>query len=651
MPVGCCIKIVGIRNDKEVLLSMCGICGVFSRTSHIGQQELTDMTDRIVRRGPDDSGYYLDDIAAMGMRRLSIQDVEGGKQPIFSECENYVVVFNGEIYNFKALTRSLEKKGYNFKTHTDTEVLIHLYSEYGLDMLEQLQGMFGFSIWDKKLKRAFIARDRLGIKPIFYFADNDKLIYGSELKSVLAYPGLAKKVNYQAIDAFLKYTFIPAPLTAYKNIHKLLPGHYMLWQDGDLEICKYWDVSFGFQEEFSESVWQEKVEEVLSRCVKSHLESDVPVGAFLSGGIDSGLITALMTENKQESFKTFTMGMDGKKSHIDDERPYARMLAKQLKVESNEFSVQPDAVAILPEVVQAFDEPFADDSVFPSYYISKFTAESVKVALSGLGGDELFAGYSRYEGMMLSQWYDHVPLWLRKHLINPIVQRLPDSQKGAKFFDHLKRFSKYSLFDLKARYLGYISSLDSEQRKALYTSSFLSNISFDETDDLVGKYFDRSGSDNLLDKLLYTDLKTYLPDDILALSDRIGMWHSLELRVPFVDHQMVELSARIPAHLKIRKRDKKYLLKRVARKWLPKPILEHKKQGFEAPMAGWLRAELKDTLISLLLDGEKECHALVEPKIIKELVDDHLNNKSQNNKILFSLIMLQSWLETSGVEL
>lgn len=631
---------------------MCGICGVFSPKEQIERHVLESMTDQIVRRGPDDSGYYFDDRVAMGMRRLSIQDVSGGKQPLFSNCGRYIVVFNGEIYNFKTLTESLKEKGYVFNTHTDTEVLVHLYSEYGDEMLHYLRGMFAFSLWDKKLKRAIVVRDRLGIKPLHYTVHEGRLIYGSELKSILVYPTFKPKLNKQAIDAFLKYTYIPAPLTAYKDVSKLLPGHYLIWQDGETEIKKYWDISFVSNDDNTEQQWVEAIEQSLLETIELHLESDVPVGSFLSGGVDSGLVTALMTKVAGEPFNTFTMGFGGKASHIEDERPYAEEIARKFGLVSNSFEVKPDAVGIIAEIVDAFDEPFADDSVFPSYYISQYTAKSVKVALSGLGGDELFAGYSRYEGMMLSEKYDKItPLWLRKMLINPLIQLLPDMRSGGKVLDHLKRFSQYSVCSPKERYLGYISSLSNKARAAIYVEEFKAYVNFDKTDDLVGCYFDELQSDSLLDKLLYTDIKTYLPDDILALSDRVGMWHSLELRVPFVDHKFMELAATVPSRFKIKKRNKKYILKEVAKRYLPDKVVSHKKQGFEAPMAGWLRNELKPKLYEALLNGDKACHKVVKKCEIKRLVDEHVESKAQNNKILFSLLMLQIWMERSKVEI
>ena len=623
---------------------MCGICGYYGEDSHLNQDTLKVMNDLIIRRGPDDDGYFHSQGIGLAMRRLSILDLAHGKQPIFNEDETVCTVFNGEIYNFRELKKDLEAKGHSFRTSSDTEVIVHLYEEYGKDLVHHLRGMFAIAVWDITNKKLLIFRDRLGIKPLFYSIVDGSVIFGSEIKSLLASGLVSKELNHQAVDAYFTYTYIPAPLTIYKGISKLEPGNLMIIDESGINIEQYWDLDFSSQDASkSEEEWKDIFDEAIHDAVSSHLVSDVPVGAFLSGGVDSSLIVAMMAEDSKHTVETFTMGFNERSGSLLDERKYAKLLAAECDINYNEFSVSPDFEDIITDVVNAFDEPFADDSVVPSYYISKLTRENVKVALSGLGGDELFAGYHRYFGLYMSRLYDYVPSFLHKYVVLPLVNRLPEPKNATDKINHLKRFLRYADMPIANRYLGYVSTLDASERQKLFSKELSNSIDYQATDDLVLDKFKQCKADNVMDKMLYADIKTYLPDDILALSDRLSMWHSLELRVPFVDHELVELSTRLPSKYKINLSGMKLMLKKVARAWVPDEIIDHRKQGFESPMAGWLKDELYTYTNDLLSRVNIEKIGIFDYQFVKDRIDAHYAGKEKNNKIIFSLMMFVLW--------
>lgn len=624
---------------------MCGICGFVGSHPALDRESLGRMNESIRRRGPDDEGYFVAAGVGLAMRRLSILDLEGGRQPVFNEDGTVCVVFNGEIYNFRALRDELETRGHRFRTHSDTEVLVHLYEEDGVELVHRLRGMFAFALWDGKARRGLIARDRLGIKPLFYATVDKALIFGSEIKSLLASGAVPRRLNEQAVDEFLAFTYVPAPDTIFRDIRKLEPGHRLVIEDGRTRNERYWDVSFTPQDHaLDERQWVERVGDALRSAVACHLVSDVPVGAFLSGGIDSSLVTAYMSESVAEPVETFTMGFGGV-SPLVDERQYARQMAKRYGFSYNEFTVMPELPVIIDDVVRAFDEPFADDSVIPSYYISELTARKVKVALSGLGGDELFAGYHRYSGFYLSRIYACLPSFMHRYAIQPLVQALPDTGFGDQRIDHLKRFTAAAKLPPAERYLLYVSSAPEFQRRKLYVDEVATRIDFSRTAAVVTEPFRSAPAENDIDRMFYTDIKTYLPDDILALSDRLSMWHSLELRVPLVDHELVELCARMPFRLKLRLNSKKYLLRKIAADKLPPAILGHRKQGFEAPMAAWLRHDLAGFARDRLAPMRIEQMGLFEPRVVSALLEDHLTGRHRHNKLLFSLIMFGEWFD------
>ncbi len=625
---------------------MCGICGFHGPVSDSPRETLARMNAAITRRGPDEEGFYTADGIGLAMRRLSILDLAGGQQPVFNEDGRICAVFNGEIYNYRALRRELQEKGHRFRSESDTEVLVHLYEEHGEHLVHRLEGMFAFAIWDSPRRRLVLARDRLGIKPLFYAEQNGVLLFGSEIKALLAAGTLRREIDWQAVDSFFAYTYIPAPRTVFRGIHKLEPATLLVADSNGIRRQRYWDVDFSRQDwQKPQHEWQAEFERLLRRAVRSHLVADVPLGALLSGGIDSSLVVAMMSEATADSIESFTVGFDGANQPLRDERPYAKTLSGFYPVNYNETTVTPAAADIIGEIVEAFDEPFADDSVIPSYYVFAFARKKVKVALSGLGGDELFAGYHRYKGLHLSQTYARVPGWVHERVVHPLVSGLPEPSSGSDVVSHVKRFSRSARLEPAARYADYLTSVPAEERRQLYRRALRQEVDTTETAHLVTRHFDACPSDSLVDKALYTDLKTYLPDDILALSDRLSMWHSLELRVPLVDHALVEASARLPSRYKLRSGEKKYLLKRIARRWLPEAIVEHRKQGFEAPMGAWLRHDLADTMQQLLSRERIERDGFFDAAFIQRKVEEHLTGRSKNNKLLFSLMMFNAWFD------
>jgi asparagine synthase (glutamine-hydrolysing) len=628
---------------------MCGICGYFGEGAAMERADLERMNLSLARRGPDDCGAFQEAGVGLAMRRLSVIDLGGGHQPIANEDESVWVVFNGEIYNFGELRAELLRQGHRFRTNTDTEVIVHLYEEYGDDLVTRLRGMFAFALWDRKRRRGLLARDRLGIKPLFYASAGDALLFGSEIKAVLAANRVRRDLDHQALDAYVAFTYVPAPLTAYRQVRKLEPGHLLTYEGGRVETRQYWDVSFARIDERADGLeWQRRFEAALADAVRSHLVSDVPIGAFLSGGIDSSLVVALMSQGRGP-VETFTMGFDALHNPLLDERPLARQVATRYGCNYHELAVQPDFREIVGEIVNAFDEPFADDSVVPSYYISRFARQSVKVALSGLGGDELFGGYERYSGVQLARHYSRVmPASLHRALVQPVIRRLPEPAHGGGATDHAKRFADAALRTPAERYLSFVSTLPAAARRELFSVEAARHIDFAETDRFVTGPFERCEAPDDLSRALYVDLKTYLPEDILALSDRLSMWHSLELRVPLVDHPLVELSARLPARWKAGWRRKKILLRQIAERKLPNAVLAHRKQGFESPMAAWLKNELQSYARELLGPARLGASGLFNMDYVEARLDEHLAGRRKNNKLLFSLIMFQEWHERNA---
>jgi asparagine synthase (glutamine-hydrolysing) len=623
---------------------MCGIFGCVS--SDLLNVDYKKNTDTLLHRGPDDSGYYTDDHIALGHRRLSIIDVEGSHQPILNQNNDIVIIFNGEIYNYLDLRAELQRKGYVFTTHGDTETILHAYEEWGENCVSRLTGMFSFAIWNKTSKELFIARDRLGIKPLFYTIHNNSLYFASEIKAITADARIKLEIDDTALASYFTLSYIPAPYTIYKNIHKLLPGHVLTWKAGRHSIKKYWDIHFVPDRSKSESYFIDGILEHLKKSVESHMISDVPIGAFLSGGVDSSAVVAFMSQSTAEPVNTYCIGFGGSKGGYLDERVYAEMVAKRFSTRHKQLEVTPSVNGILDHIINAFDEPFADDSSIPSYFVSKIAQENVKVVLSGLGGDELFAGYERYLGFRLQSFYNKVPYFIRKNLISNIVDRIPERSDGHYTINHMKRFARGGLLEPDRCYLSYISMLSDNMRSSLFVDRTHFNEHYEICANLMMGHFNSDnvhGKKDSLDRALYCDIKTYLPDDILALSDRVSMQHSLEVRVPFIDHEFMEFCATIPPETRLKGFKKKYLLKKALTNIIPEEVINHRKQGFVGPTASWMRSDLKQLILNSLTRNELEKHGYIKYETVSRILDEHFTGKQLHDKLIWSLLIFQKW--------
>lgn len=623
---------------------MCGICGFLAFDQQIDESTLLRMNASIQRRGPDGAGHYFDGTAGLAMRRLAIIDLEGGQQPIFNEDRTACVVFNGEIYNYRELRQQLIAKGHRFVTHSDTEVIVHLYEEYGADLATHLQGMFAFALWDIRRRTLLLARDRLGIKPLFIAHTDKGLLFGSEIKCITSTGLVADELDVQGLDEYLTYTNVPCPRTIYAGIKQLEPGtSLMISSKASSRVARYWSVPQVAEEQRTEREWLDACEQGLRDAISSHMVSDVPVGAFLSGGVDSGLVVALMAQMTDRPVEAFTVGFNDAGSSFIDERQYARALATKYKLNHHEIDVKANLEEIVWDIVDAFDQPFADDSVVPSYYVSQAAGRHVKVAMTGLGGDELFAGYRRHLGLMLGERYAQMPHFLRERVVLPLVQRLPESSNSSDVIDHLKRFTRAGGASAERRYQDSMATLSWQARQNLYVPEIAAKIDRAATEQVMLEPFLDGSISSTLERALRTDLQTYLVDDILTLTDRLSMWHSLELRVPYLDHRFVELAARIPAALKIKGMKQKYLLKRLAERWLPRDMIYHKKQGFEAPMGRWLRGPLLPFFDSIVTQRAVEQTGIFRYEEVRRLRDEHVSLKKKHSKILFSILSFMLW--------
>lgn len=624
---------------------MCGIAGVLELDVHarVSPRVVRSMCDAIRRRGPDDEGYFVKDNVGLGMRRLSIIDVAGGQQPITNEDGSLTIVFNGEIFNYQELYRDLSRRGHQFKTHSDTETILHLFEDEGPACLDRLRGMFAFAIWNDRTRRLFVARDRLGIKPLHFAFDGRRFIFGSEIKAVLRHETVRRDIDWTALDAFFTYGFVPAPWTIYKSVRKLRPGYHLTIDASGIHEERYWDMSFEPKLTGSAADIGAEFLERFRESVKMRLLSEVPLGAFLSGGVDSSLLVAMMAEASPNPIKTFTIGFGGETGDFLDERPFAREVSRRYATNHQEFEVQPSVEEAIDVALDAFDEPFADDSLIPTHHICKLAREHVTVALTGLGGDEEFAGYERYLGFALSGVAARAPFRQMIRLASPFVRALRESKGGHYRINHLKRFVEANDLPAPERWQRYLAVMPREERCSLYQPALRQEIDFDAVDAIGSAYFRDAPATDPLDRALYQDFKLYLPDDILALTDRVGMWHSLELRVPFIDHTLVEFCARIPSGLKIKGREKKHLLREVARPMLPQSVLDHRKQGFASPMAMWLRDSMRERVSEILSPEAVAVSGVLVPEEVGRRMEAHRQRLSLNDKQLFSILMFERW--------
>jgi len=617
---------------------MCGIAGiVHSDPRPVSSELIRAMCDTLVHRGPDHFGHRVQGQMGIGMRRLSIIDLETGEQPIANEDETVWIVFNGEIYNYRDLRQELKAKGHRFRTASDTEVIVHLYEEFGEHCVQRLHGMFAFAIWDVRQQLMLLARDRLGIKPLYYVETREGLFFASELKALLIHPGIPRNLSADAVWEYFTHLCIPGDLSIIQGIKKLPAAHVLTYQHGQTRLARYWHIQPSPDDVPTEEEWVEQLRIHLTRAVESHMVSDVPVGAFLSGGLDSGTMVALMAGVSREPMRTFTVGFASDAGRFD-ERDAARTVAQRYGTDHYECLLEADVADLLPKIVSAFDEPFADSSAIPNWLICRETARHVKVALSGLGADELFGGYERYLGLQLSESYRRLPRVLRLGLAR-VVRSLPSGRGMSYHIDRLKRFVVGGEMLLADRYRSFIVAF-SDARTILHPDVAASLGSKSHRYDQV---ISELNIHDPLDLALFTDLYLYLPDDLLALSDRMSMAHSLEVRVPFLNHELVEFAARIPACFKVRKLQKKFLFRKAIVPWLPPEHFSRPKQGFSVPVAAWLRGSLRPMLSDLVNSQQWRASSWLNRTAIQKIVDEHVSGKENHESQLWALICFQEW--------
>ena len=623
---------------------MCGIVGFINADQRVADANLlARMNQCIVHRGPDEDGFYTNENVGLAMRRLAIIDLSGGQQPIYNQDKTKAIVFNGEIYNFQELRSELEERGHRFYTHGDTEVIIHLYDEYGADCVSHLRGMFAFAIWDTIEKSLFIARDRVGKKPLLYSHQaNGNLIFGSEFKALLAHPEISKEIDDKAIHHYLSYLCVPAPLTAYKQIRKLEPAHWLLWKNGEIKTHRYWTPDFHNKINISEQEAEEETLRILREATKMRMISEVPLGAFLSGGVDSSVVVALMAESSSQPVKTFSIGFE---EEDFSELKYAKKVAEHVGAEHHEFIVKPNAVEVLPTLVEHYGEPYADSSAIATYYVARETRKHVTVALNGDGGDESFAGYERYLAMRLSEKYHKIPAFMRKSLIENAVKLLPSSELKRSRVRDLKRFIKSASLPKVERYFRWVSAIDRESKENLYTADFRNKIKKSDSADFIRRWFDQTNGSGIVDATMFTDQMTYLPNDLLVKVDIASMANSLEARSPLLDHKVIEFAASLPENIKLKGTENKSLLKKVGSRLVPPEVLYRKKMGFGVPITHWFRREMKDYLQENLLSDKFAKRGIVKKEVVTKLVNEHLSSEKDHVWQLWTLLMLELWFQ------
>ena len=619
---------------------MCGITGIVRRDgAQIDRELLARMNDAIRHRGPDDDGFFIDEGVGLAMRRLAIIDLKSGHQPIHNADKTAWIVFNGEIYNYRELRKQLEALGHQFYTDSDTEAIVHAYDEYGTDCPKHLRGMFAFAIWDKRDQSLFLARDRVGKKPLLYAQINGQLIFGSEFTALLTHPDVSREVNYEALHYYLSFICVPAPLTAYQAIRKLEPGHWLRWRDGEIKLERYWHLDFSNKLDISEQEAGERVVDLLREAVRIRLMSEVPLGAFLSGGIDSSAVVALMAQESSEPVKTFSIGFE---EQDFSELHHARRVAEHVGAEHHEFIVRPDAMEVLPTLVEHYGEPFADSSAIPSYYVSRETRRYVTVALNGDGGDECFAGYERYAAMNLAQTYTS---FLPSGVIANVARALPEFQSRSNLIGKGKRFLQAASLAPVQRYLRWISAFDENAKLDLYSDEFRRQTAELSTVGIIQPWFAEANGAGIVDASLLADTMTYLPNDLLVKMDIASMTVSLEARSPFLDHHLMEFAASLPEKLKLRGMTTKYLLKRILKDLVPQENLTRRKMGFGVPIGHWFRGIMQPFLRETLLSEKALSRGLFRKDRVLQIIDQHVEGKTNHEHRLWTLLMLELWFQ------
>lgn len=603
------------------------------------------MNDSIRHRGPDDEGFYQDGQASLAMRRLSIIDLHTGQQPISNEAGDIWVVYNGEIYNFKDVRARLEQRGHTFKTQTDTEVIVHAYEEYGDDCVNHFNGMFAISLWDARRRRLFLARDRVGVKPLYYWADHSKLVFASELKALILHPDVPRQINLAALDLFLTLEYVPAPHTIYEGIFKLLPGHTLTVENGELKTRQYWDVPYQPVSQ-NEAECTEALASLINDAVRIRLISDVPLGAFLSGGIDSSTIVGYMSQNMSEPVKTFSIGFE---DDSYNEVPYANAVAKHFGTDHRVEVLRPDIVSLVEQLIPHHDEPFADTSSLPTYLVSKLAREKVTVVLSGDGGDELFAGYDTYIADKLCRYYGRLPGTLRQQVLPKFAEWLPPQPAKKGFINKVKRMVEGGALDPSLQHTRWMMFMNAAEKEALYRSDLRATLNDDLTAGYFGGYFEKADRFDRLAQQQYVDVKTYLADDIMTKVDRMSMAASLEAREPLLDYRIVEFALNLPPQMKLNGSRTKAILRNAVKRLVPNLVLEKPKQGFSIPMKHWLRTSLKPMMLDLLSKDSLHQHGYFEHPVVSKWIQEHLDERANHSHRLWSLMVFELWRRSEPV--
>lgn len=619
---------------------MCGIAGQVSGDAPVDRGLIERMCAAIVHRGPDARGIFVDEGVALGIQRLRIIDLQTGDQPIFNEDRSVVVVLNGEIYNFPELRNRLTDSGHRFRTHSDTEVIVHLYEEEGIDCVKSLHGMFAFALWDARRRQLLLARDRVGKKPLFYSHRGGTLSFASEIYGLLQDHAISRELDHQALDCYYAYQYVPAPLSAFRAVRKLPPATVLTFRDGSISQRRYWRLHYQPKVEVGESQeLHERIRCEIDAAVRRRMIADVSVGAFLSGGIDSSAVVASMARQSTEPVKTFSIGFANEEFN---EIPYARLVARQFATDHHEFIVEPSAIEILPRIVRHYGEPFADSSAIPSFYLAELTRRHVTVALNGDGGDESFAGYNRYLGDVLADRIAVGPLAIRRILAQS-ARRTPPGSDPSLFWTRARRLIATLDLSRVERYARRMSYFDANSRERLYSPEYRQLIGESRAAAVIAEPWAAASGEDLIDVMLETDIETYLPGDLLVKMDIATMAHSLEVRSPFLDPEVMQLAASLPAHLKLHGQQKKAILRDALRPWLPGEVLDRPKRGFGVPIGAWLRNELRGYVEDVLLDPRTRQRGYFRYDYVEQLLQTHVRGQQDNSPQLWALLVAELW--------
>jgi asparagine synthase (glutamine-hydrolysing) len=621
---------------------MCGIAGKVSLGGPVDRLLIDRMCEVIEHRGPDSRGTFLDRNVGIGVQRLAIIDLRTGDQPIFNEDRSAVVALNGEIYNYRELRASLVQAGHRFASHSDTEVIVHLYEDHGDDCVRMLRGMFAFALWDVRRQRLLLARDRVGKKPLYFSFDGACLWFASEPKAILQDPAVPRDVDPAAIDAFLHYGYVPSSYCAFSALSKVPPAHTLALEDGHLEQRPYWKLSYANQLRLSDEESCELIRTRLLEATRLRLRSDVPLGAFLSGGVDSSSIVAAIAQQTSGRLKTFTIGFTHDRF---DERAYARDVAEIFDTDHHELVVEPNIVEVLPRIAWHYGEPFADHSAVPSFYLSEMTRRDVTVALNGDGGDENFGGYRRYLGNDVARRLERIPA-IAARAAEAALSRLGTGDAHDSTRERLLRLSRGLQLDPARRYAMWIAWFDTNARRKLYTREFADSVEPNDAESVISEAYSRSDAPSLVERLLDIDTQTYLADELLVKVDIASMAHSLEVRSPLLDHSFMEMAASLPLSAKLSGRTGKRLLKDAVRPWIPGRLLDRPKRGFTMPISVWLRNELRDLPTTILLETRARERGLFQPSAVERLITEHQRGTVDNGNRLWALIQLELWFRT-----